>query len=554
MITFADEQRRNPWEGWRPWLVALAIYAVVLSIYLPFRAETGTDFRDFWQTAKEFRETGNLSADLGVHNYLPFFTFFMLPWSVFPLQVAIVLFSLLSLALFATTVLLTEIMLHDGLPPKPRPATLMALGLMLPYIISCNILGQLALLLVFLIVVGWFLVVRGQEWEAGIAFGLAALIKIFPVVLVGFLFLKGRWRAGVSAIAVMIALGLGGTLAALGWERTVTQHREFVERAVVDHSAKATIFAEKPIKAKYNNNALPMVLRRLLSPVDYDPAEGRAAKTINFVSLPSSAIWLIYLGVAAGAITLAIAAIVRSRGIWPPRDLDQLCALQAQFGAWCCLMLVLTPLFWTHYLPVLYWPLAFLADRADRYRRAEQRVHPFTTLMLLLWLAGVLALASDAARAAGAQLLSAIALFAGCVYWAWHCGGTREMPPAQRVQHRLKSAEDARKSPWETEAPAERSPICDLYLASGLKTRPTGCCAGGLITGPAGSRRGWEGEAPAEPLRAIPQMESKLLLLGSVFLMTARRELRPPKGIVTCLDNEPSWNETCRNLTGGRRT
>ena len=190
----ADPTRPRPPNGWYALLAAAVAYAAVISVIVAYRAESTSDFRDFWENAVHFRETGEIASDLGVHNYLPFFTIFMLPWGFLPLRVAIVVFSLLSLALFGVTVVLVEHLLHEGLGRKPRPALLIALGLMLPYVHSCAVLGNVGLLLLFLIVTAWFFVERGREWEAGAALGLATLIKLLPGLLIVYFLLKRRWR------------------------------------------------------------------------------------------------------------------------------------------------------------------------------------------------------------------------------------------------------------------------------------------------------------------------------------------------------------------------
>jgi hypothetical protein len=95
---------------------------------------------------------------------------------------------------------------------------------------------------------------------------------------------------------------------------------------------------------------------------------------------------------------------------WPPPDPGAGLMLRSQFGVWCCLMLIATPLLWTHYLPLAYWPLALVADRAERAGE-EQRPCRRCMFALLMWLICVLLLAWPAARSAGAQLFSVVILW-----------------------------------------------------------------------------------------------------------------------------------------------
>lgn len=412
-MTAPTSEQHAGHRGWLPWIIAGAVYAVIICVIVAVRAESTSDFRDFWETARYFRQTGEISSELGVHNYLPFFTIFMTPWSLLPLRVAIVVFTLLSFGLLAWAVVLVEKLLSGKLGPRPRVATLATLGLMLAYVHSCGVLGQVGLVLLFLIVATWFLVERGREWSAGLALGLAALIKLLPAALIIFFLLKGRWRVAGTALGVVTLLGFGLPLAAIGYEQTVSQHRDFYDRAVKDHSAKATILMEKPQKAKYSNNSLPIVLRRLLSRVNGDPSDSDKDRTlfVNIVDLPRETIWWIYLALLAVLLAASVGVSLRARKAWPPSDPDAGFVLWAQFGLWCCLMLIASPLLWTHYLPLAYWPVALVADRAERVGREEQRCCQSCLIALLVWLVCVLLLAWPAARAAGAQLWSVVVLW-----------------------------------------------------------------------------------------------------------------------------------------------
>jgi len=427
MIAQSSQRRAGP-GGWLPLIIAAAVYAAAIGVVAALRADGGTDFRDFWQTAQHFRQTGQISSELGVHNYLPFFTLLMTPWSVLPLRLAIVLFTLLSFGLLALTVVLVETMLNGELASRPRPALLVAVGLMLPYVHSCGVLGQVGLLLLFLIVAAWFLAWRGREWMAGAVLGLATLIKLLPGLLLVFFLLKRRWRVAGAALAVAVICGLGMPLATLGWEETIAQHRGFYRRAVQEHGPRTTILRDKPRKAKYTNNSLPIVLRRLLSPVNGDPSDSDPARKllINFADLPRETIWIVYLALLTVLTGTSIALTAARARAWPPRDAAAAATVHAQFGLWCCLVLMAAPLLWTHYLVLAYWPLALAADRAERDSPAQPRDGPagaatsagpwWPRAALLAWLGGAILLAWPAARAAGAQLWSVLFLW---IFAAW---------------------------------------------------------------------------------------------------------------------------------------
>lgn len=449
----AETSRAGFPRGWWPLLFVALVYAGVIATavalrtsgvaeledYEQVRERTTSDFRDFWWTARHLRMTGGISTDFGVHNYLPFFTVFMLPWSFLPLPVAAVGFSLLSLGLTIMMLLLAENLLADGLPARPRGVFLLAVALMLPYAHACLVVGNLGLLLAFLLVATWFLVERGREWEAGVALGLAALIKLLPALVIVYFVLKRRWRVVFTAIGVTVVLGIALPLAAIGPQATWTQHVAFFERAVSGHSAYRTIMTEKPIKAKYSNNALPIVLRRLMSPVNARPGDDARAVYVNLVDAPQGLIVATYGVLIAVIVGTTLAGSLRGSRQWPPRSIAAGRALRGQYGVWTCLTLLAAPLLWTHYLPLAYWGLAVLADQAERDRRARRRGWWLVAAALAGWLGGVVALAFPSARAAGAQLASVLLLWLVLLRTGWY----RPPGPPQPAEQPDKSAAES---------------------------------------------------------------------------------------------------------------
>lgn len=409
-----DPPRHSRPPAWRALLFAGLVYGVALAGAAAWRADSTSDFRDFWENAVHFRQTGEIAADLGVHNYLPFFTIFMLPWGLLPLPVGAALFTALSLALFAVTVNLVEDLLADVPSRRPRAATWIAAALMLPYVHSCAVLGNVGLLVLFLVVATWFLVERDREWPAGAALGLAALIKLLPGVLIVFFLLKGRWRVAAAAGIVIGVLGLGVPVAAIGPTQAWIQHQGFYRRALVDHSVAQTLTADKPRKTLYNNNALPMVVRRLLSPVDAAPERFGRPLVVNVADLPPRARVAVYATLVVALVGVSVVLTVRRPRRWPPDGPQEAATLRGQYGLWCCLMLLAAPLMWTHYLPLAYWPLAWLADRTERSRRVG-RTDRVSAAALVLWLIAAALLAWPPARAAGAQLAAVAILWLALV-------------------------------------------------------------------------------------------------------------------------------------------
>ncbi len=68
--------------------------------------------------------------------------------------------------------------------------------------------GQFTILLLGLIVGAWYCERRGYSWLAGVLLGFAMMLKIYPMLLLGYALLRGRWRVIGGATATILVLAL----------------------------------------------------------------------------------------------------------------------------------------------------------------------------------------------------------------------------------------------------------------------------------------------------------------------------------------------------------
>ena len=86
-------------------------------------------------------------------------------------------------------------------------------------------LGQVNLILMALILVDIWRTAQGRP--AGLLIGIAAAIKLTPLIFIALLLLAGRTKAGLTAAVTFVACGLIGYVFAPGDSRTYWQHRLF---------------------------------------------------------------------------------------------------------------------------------------------------------------------------------------------------------------------------------------------------------------------------------------------------------------------------------------
>ena len=272
--------------------------------------------------------------------------------------------------------------------------------------------NQLSLVCLGLIVGGLTLTLRRSRWGAGgVLIGLAAAIKLIPVVLLGWLVLKRRWRAVATAAVTIVAVDVGLSLAVFGVDTTIEYHDRWVRRSLSGASGISLINEQQHawIRDRYGhfldhrNQGLAVVLGRLLGPIGPD----RGSPDTRVMDLPATIVGWVYLAITVASIGgLLWASRAPARAMMPDTG-----ALEASL--WMLAMMWLSPLMRQYYLIWCYPAVATLAGRFDADLRAG-RPTGWCLLGLGAWVGGMLAWMAPTLRAAGANLwmlaLMAVAL------------------------------------------------------------------------------------------------------------------------------------------------
>jgi hypothetical protein len=215
---------------------------------------------------------------------------------------------------------------------QPHPLTIItSLGLLMVWVPLWlhTLQGQLGLVLLAVFVAAWSAGRAGYWGWAGGLIGLAATIKLFPILLLGVLALLGRWR-GVTAGIVTTAAISAGTAVIVG------------PQAFVDY-ATTVVPQLNRWRADWINSSLTGYVAHLFAP---DPT------IVPLLPSPVLATGLT-LATSCGVIAI-IAHLARQCG---QHDFDGIFAL-ALTG-----LLLLSALTWSHYFVVLLLPLLIWLPR-----------------------------------------------------------------------------------------------------------------------------------------------------------------------------------------------
>jgi hypothetical protein len=342
---------------------------------------------------REVRERHNALALHWVQAHPPLMTLLFVPFvAAFGVYGTYFCLSAASLA----AVLFTLFLLGRGLPLKltrQQMGVLVLAVLGWAPVVAVLRSGQSGLLLCLLLVVGWFALHHNRPVLAGAAIGVAVCLKLYPALLLIYLLLRQR-RAFASALVTIGLLTLL-TTALCGWQ------------AYREHYATASGVVEEYAAYPGNLSLLGLLAR----------------------SLPATAGGLtVARGVALGVTVFVLAALGGLVLLPAKSERDNPTLLSLEYSLFICLIPLLSPVAWDHYLVILLLPLAVLGKRVLRPCSSWAAVLGFLGLLVVLavpdtaftWLAELAG--EGIGRLASNWLLLSVRTVALAVLAAWLAG------------------------------------------------------------------------------------------------------------------------------------
>ncbi|MET1081512.1 MAG: glycosyltransferase family 87 protein [Burkholderiales bacterium] len=295
------------------------------------------DFPSFMARAVDFLHTGRLyvSADnvaayapgAAVYKFPPFYALFLLPFAHADLRRVETGHWALQIALYLLTVMLTVVALRPRQPLRfAIVATIVALNFA-PFFETLYGL-QVETELLLLVAVALLALLRGHEVLAGVALGVAGMLKLYPIFLLLYLGLARRWRA-VAGFLAAAAAALAVSLAVFG----PAQNRLYFTRI------------------------LPVMLQEQPDPSTENVAFGRYAQTL-LGATPAVAKRVGQL-LAVPLVMVSAIVVYRGRRL---RTVEERVPLE--LALFVALMLLCLANSWTHYQLLLLIPILVLLAHA----------------------------------------------------------------------------------------------------------------------------------------------------------------------------------------------
>lgn len=266
------------------------------------------------------------------------------------------LLSLLNVIAWWMTAQLSNAMTGDGKTVSPWLAALPSIA-MISFTFDMFDLGQPNLVLLAIMLWGFWLLQHDRPWSSGILFALATAIKVFPVAVLPYLVWRRQWASVASTIVFLGVFLIAIPTPIRGFEHNLSELKTWYQ-GMVGSSSEAGFGQREDQNWSWMNQSLISLTHRLTRSVDYNQDNpNNAPAYMNLLNLDfKTANWVV-LGISALIGLGFIAVMPRASRRTPRSDAEEL-------GILFCLMTVASPLARQYYFIWLFFPLTVLLHRA----------------------------------------------------------------------------------------------------------------------------------------------------------------------------------------------
>jgi Glycosyltransferase family 87 len=298
-----------------------------------------------------------------------------------------------------------------GLGRRPGPLLFALPGFVtLSSVFDMFDLGQPNLVLLAMMLYGFWKLQDQRPWLAGGMFALAAAIKAFPVAVLPYLVWRRQWAAVASMVTLLAILLFAVPAPVRGFQTNVSEFKTWYH-AMVGSSSEEGFGQRNEQNWSWINQSIVAVTHRLVRPVNYNQDDAsRLPRYMNLIDVDfKTANWIV-LAVALLMGLGFVAVMPNQQGRTPRSDAEEL-------GILFCLMTVASPLARQYYFMWLFFPITVLIHRAAYDPRSLVRAWTW----IALGAAGILLCLSlpifpNDLQAWGNNL-AATAVLAGALVW-----------------------------------------------------------------------------------------------------------------------------------------
>jgi hypothetical protein len=273
--------------------------------------------------------------------------------------------SVLNAVAWWMTAQLSNAMTGSGRVPDPWLAALPAI-VTISFVFDMFDLGQPNLILLAMMLLGFWLLQHGRPWASGGLFALATAIKVFPVAVLPYLLWRRQWMSAASMVVFLGILLFVVPAPVRGFQHNVSELKTWYQ-GMVGSSSEQGFGQRGEQNWSWVNQSIIAMTHRLTRPVNYNqdnPAKPPAY--MNPVDLDfKTANWLV--------IAISLAVGLGFIAVMPARSRRTRRSDAEELGILFCLMTVASPLARQYYFMWLFFPVTVLMHRAAFDPRAIVR-------------------------------------------------------------------------------------------------------------------------------------------------------------------------------------
>ncbi len=234
-------------------------------------------------------------------------------------------------------------------------------------------LGQPNLVLLAMMLYGFWLLQHQRPWFAGGMFALATAIKVFPLAVLPYLAWRRQWTALASTAIFLVVFLFVVPTPVRGFQHNITELKTWYLGMVGSSSEKG--FGQRDQQNwSWVNQSIIAVTHRLTRPINYNQDDpSKPVRTMNVVDISFKAANLAVLAVSL-ALGLAFIAVM------PPASRRTARSDAEELGILFCLMTVASPLARQYYFMWLFFPVTILMHRAAYDERPKVPLWTWLTL------------------------------------------------------------------------------------------------------------------------------------------------------------------------------
>lgn len=272
----ADAPRR-----WEPWLIGLALVLMAVfsgpPLYNLFRGEPNKDYSLWYQVGAAVRAGVEIYPDPESNRLFPF---------MYPPSAAALLGYISYLGPYATGILLVlihsaawagaallSVRLATGRATGRDPLLYLVPSLVIVALIhNTYLLGQPNLTLLTLLLAAFLCLQKGRDVSAGVLVATGAAIKAFPILALGYLVYRRRWKASAATVVALAAWLLVAPLPFRTPAQAVRDVNVWAGGMLFTYNKQG--IAQRPFRSySYKNQSIMAMAHRLLRDV---PADGES--------------------------------------------------------------------------------------------------------------------------------------------------------------------------------------------------------------------------------------------------------------------------------------